>query len=131
MAEHGFGVSLPGSGVFDQATNVFGNNGFLDPLALEETALGRRSLFESFRPQNLQTPFQQNAFSSMFDRVFNNFLGGLGSQIRGGQAPTNTFASHLSNLNLGRQSRRFGSANVGGTSQFRSPGQFVFDQFSR
>lgn len=98
----------------------------------EQDPLGRRALFESFRPQGLTTPFQQRGFSSMFDQVFNNFLGGLGSQVRGGQAPSNTFADHLANLNLGRQTRRFGPGGAGSsTSSFTSPVQFRFDQFRR
>ncbi len=106
--------------------------GFLDPLSLEGTPLGQRALFESFRPRGLTTPFQQRGFSSMFDQIFRNFTGGLASQIRGGQAPTNIFSEHLANLNLGRQTRRFGSGGTGSsTGSFTSPVQFRFDQFRR
>lgn len=92
---------------------------FQDINTLEETGLGRSVLFESLRPQNLN-PFQQRQFSNLFEPTFNNFLGQLGEQVRGGQSPSLLFNDFLKNqFDPQRQLLQFGTGQ-------RAPGQTAF-----
>ena len=58
-------------------------------------------------PQAQQGSFNQKQFfQSQFRDIFNEYLGGLGQQIRGGQMPTQQFENFLGGLNF---QQRFGA----------------------
>ncbi len=60
--------------------------------ALEEDP---RLSFFSFVNEQARTPAQRQFFQNQFTPTFNNFLGTLGSQLRQGQVPTQTFSQFL------------------------------------
>ena len=67
-------------------------NPFLD--FLEESDVGQRALFFS-RPGTRGTPTRSRFFENQFSSIQNRFLGALGAQIRGGEAPTLTGTQFL------------------------------------
>ena len=60
-----------------------GQTPFLDMLEAEP-----RSAFFSFQNQFGQSPNQRRYFQNQFQDIHNQFLGQLGTQIRGGELPT-------------------------------------------
>ena len=72
-------------------------NPFSDFLEFDET--GRRASFFS-RPGTGGTPTRTRFFENQFASIQNQFLGALGSQIRGGEAPTLTFGNFLDDFNF-------------------------------
>lgn len=62
---------------------------------LEGTDLGREVLFQSLLPGNA-SPTQALQFQSLFQPVFTQFLGELGSRVRNGGEPNLTFDQFLS-----------------------------------
>ena len=93
----------------------------------ETDPLGRRGLFESFRPEEFFTQFQQGVYSDMFDRTLNNFLGTLGAGVRSGNIPEETFTGYLQKQDFGRQYRSGNVFDTGRqTSPFRSAARFLF-----
>lgn len=74
---------------------TMGSSPFFDLGLFEGDPIGDRLIFNSSLPDNL-SPFQENQFQSLFEPTFNSFLGALGSQIRGGDAPTLSFQKFLS-----------------------------------
>jgi len=87
----------------------------------EEDELGRRLIFQSLLPQNLSASDQRTA-GNLFIPTFNQFLGQVGRDIRGGQTPT-TFANFVSNdFNLTRGLAQQGNTTTPGltsrTTQF-------------
>jgi hypothetical protein len=74
-------------------------NPFLD--FLEEGTVGPRASFFS-RPGAGGTRSRSRFFEKQFDTIFDQFLGQLGSQIRGGQAPTATFGGFLDEFDFNR-----------------------------
>ena len=94
---------------------------------LEGTDIGRRTIFEQARPQGLgQTTRQRDIFSSMFDRVLNDFLGEVGTNFREGQAPDQTFTDYVNTRDFGRQIRREGVGR--GVSDVTSAARYLFDR---
>ena len=75
------------------------DNPFQDFLGQDE--IGRRASFFS-RPGTRGTPTRSRFFEDQFSSIQNQFLGALGSQIRGGEAPTLTFESFLNDLDFNR-----------------------------
>lgn len=75
-------------------------NPFLDFLGEDE--IGRRASFFS-RPGTRGTPTRSRFFENQFDTIQNQFLGQLGAQIRGGEAPTLTFEKFLGDFNFNRE----------------------------
>lgn len=61
-----------------------------------------RAAFFSFQDQFGPSPTQQNFFRNRFQQFHDQFLGTLGQQIRGGQAPTNRFTDFLGGLDFGQ-----------------------------
>ena len=61
---------------------------------LEESDVGLRANFFS-RPGTRGTPTRSRFFEDQFQTVQNEFLGRLGAQIRGGEAPSLTFGNFL------------------------------------
>lgn len=103
-----------------QQNSFFG--GFVDPFVLEETDLGRQSLFQSFLPTQAN-PSQARQFQGLFQPTFNQFLGQLGAQVRQGTAPDLTFTQFLEEqFNPQRALLRQPNAqgvNAGGPTLFR------------
>lgn len=66
----------------------FFNPGFMD--FLEESP---RAGYQSFQGQFGDSPNQRRFFENQFQQLHNRFMGTLGEQIRGGQAPTARFAT--------------------------------------
>ena len=58
---------------------------------LEEPGEGRRASYFSAMPESL-SPNQRRFFENQYQNVFNDYLGQIGSQIRGGGSPTASFA---------------------------------------
>lgn len=54
-----------------------------------------RLSFFSFANEQARTPAQKRFFQNQFNPVFNEFLGTLGTQLRGGTLPTTTFSDFL------------------------------------
>ena len=91
---------------------------FLDPQEML-SAMPEASHF-SFQDQFGQAPTQRRFFQGQFQNIFNQFLGGLGKQIRQGEAPTNTFEDFMGNYNFGQQSVRGAT-----TSRFAPSARFL------
>jgi hypothetical protein len=68
--------------------NPFGANVFAE--FFETPGVGTQAAYQSALPQGMSPNLEQFA-QSQFQNVFNEFLGVLGSQIRGGQDPTAQF----------------------------------------
>ena len=58
---------------------------------------GTRAAYFSAMPGTL-TPNQRRFFENQYQNVFNDYLGNLGSQVRGGNAPTESFAQFTQNF---------------------------------
>lgn len=74
------------------------------------------------------SPTQQRYFENQFSDVYNEYLGQLGSQVRGGQLPTTRFTSFLENFPFGE---RFGALppslrGGGGAARFAPQTQYFF-----
>lgn len=68
---------------------------------LEDTEFGRRASFFG-RPGTGGTRARSRFFENQFDTIFNQFLGRLGAQVRGGEAPTETFGGFLDEFDFNR-----------------------------
>ena len=66
---------------------------------LSDPDVGFRADFFS-RPGTRGTPTRSRFFEKEFSSIQNRFLGALGSQIRGGEAPTLTFGNFLDDFNF-------------------------------
>ena len=97
----------------------FGHFDFLQDF-FEETDLGRRTLFESFLPQDVFGQRRQQ-LSGLFQPTFNKFLSGVGGHIRSGQDPTRTFAQSLESFDPQRELLRQPSFSGSGGSQLTTP----------
>lgn len=75
-------------------------NAFQDFLEFDET--GQRANFFS-RPGTRGTPTRSRFFENRFSTIQNQFLGALGAQIRGGEAPTLSFENFLNDFNFNRE----------------------------
>lgn len=100
----------------------FGENPF-DEFLEEEP----RALFFSFQDQFGPSPRSREFFRNQFSNIHDEFLGALGSQIRGGELPTLRFSDFLQNFDFGS---RFASTppSLRGffPSQFAPPARFLF-----
>jgi|TARA_R100000306_G_scaffold62174_1_gene67450 hypothetical protein len=78
-------------------SNYFGkNNPFMDFLETEPAAAYYSSPGgQAFRGGSQG---QQRYFQNQFQDIYNEFLGGLGQQIRAGQVPTMRWAEYLENV---------------------------------
>lgn len=95
---------------------------------LEGDPTGRRSLYESYRPDFARTPAQRDVFTSMFDRIMNDFLGTLGSEVRSGpQVPVTSFTDYLNQQDFGRQLRRNQRFNRP-SSPLTSAARFIYNR---
>lgn len=103
---------------------------WFDPSLLEETDLGRRSLYQSFIPQQFgRTGQQQDVFAGMFPRVFNNYLGQLGQSVRSGGAPSLSFTDFLNQQDFGRQILRAPVQETGrGIAHLAGPARWLFNR---
>ena len=68
---------------------------------LEESDIGLRANLFS-RPETRGTPARSRFFQNQFADIQNQFLGQLGAQIRGGEAPTLTCENFLNDFDLDR-----------------------------
>ncbi len=93
---------------------------------LEGTNIGQRTIFEQARPEIAQTGQQRDIFSSMFDRVMNDFLGELGTQFRVGQTPQRSFTDFVNAQDFDRQIRREGIGR--GVGALVNPARFLFER---
>ena len=85
-----------------------------DLLGIDEA--GRRSLYESFIPQNVFGT-QRRHLSGLFAPTFNRFLGELGQFARRDEFPERTFRTFLEEqYDPQRQLLRLPSLGMGGTS---------------
>ena len=93
---------------------------------LEEDPLGRRAaLFAQPGVSGGGLPRQQ-FFGNLFPQIENRFLGALGQQIQGGQAPTLSFTDFLKNFNPRAELLKAPSFQTGqGTSGLVSPARFL------
>jgi len=98
--------------------------GFLDPqfLLREEP----ETEYFSFQNQFGQAPTQKRFFQGQFQNIFNQFLGGLGQQIKRGEEPTNTFSDFMENYNFGQQFGQLPPSVRGATtSRFAPTSRFL------
>lgn len=77
-------------------TNFLGINPFQDILEEEP-----RATFFSFQNQFGRSPTQQSFFRNRFKQLHDQFLGNLGQQIRGEEAPTAKFPNFMGGLDFG------------------------------
>lgn len=71
---------------------------------------------------------QGRFFGGQFEQFRNEFIGQLGSQIQGGEAPTLRFTDFLENIDFDRRFRSTAPSlrGQGGQARFRPPTQFQF-----
>ena len=94
---------------------------------LEGDPTGNRVIFEQARPQGFgQTQRQRDIFSSMFERVMNDFLEEVGTNFRQGELPPQSFTDVVNRSDFDRQLKREGTGR--GTSGSTSAARFLFDR---
>lgn len=109
---------------------------------LSDSSEGRRVGFETFL-NNFSKPkavgdttqrgpinnFNRQNYSNLIGGAENRFFGQQGQRIQEGKAPQ-SFTDFLNkDFNIGRESRRAPSSQLGtGTSRFASPARFLFNQ---
>jgi len=91
-----------------------------------------RSTFFSFQDQFGQGggPNQRRFFQNQFQDVFNQYLGGLGQQLRQGSIPQGTFEDFLGDFNFSGEFGRLPPSIRGATTQrFAPPTRFLSPNF--
>jgi hypothetical protein len=74
------------------------------------------------------SPTEQRFFRNQYSDLFNQYQGALGSQIRGGAAPTLRFGEFLEDYPFAQQLGAMPPSlrGFGGTTRFTPPAQFRF-----
>ena len=101
------------------------NNPFLD--FLEDTELGRRAAFFGSIPNFGAPSSRSQFFGNLYPQIENRFLGALGRQVQGGQAPDLRFQDFISNnFNPRAELLKAPAYQSGqGTSGLVSPARFL------
>ena len=82
--------------------------------------------FFSFQDQFGQGQTQKNFFRGQFKNIFNQFLGGLGQELRQGQLPTGTFTDFLGDFDFNQQFAQTAPSLRGGLrGRFAPPTRFL------
>ena len=82
--------------------------------------------FFSFQDQFGRGQTQKNFFRGQFKNIFNQFLGGLGQQLRQGQAPQGTFTDFLGDFDFNQQFAQTAPSLRGGLrGRFAPPTRFL------
>ncbi len=101
------------------------SNPFFDLDLFNNSETANRMFFNSFLPTGA-TPTQARGFQNLFSPTFNTFLGQMGSQIRAGQTPQQSFTDFLQDqFDPVRELLR-----ISAPSQAGAPGSTIF-RFNR
>lgn len=88
-----------------------------------------RATYFSYQNQFGRSPRQRDFFQNQFADIYNEYLGQLGSQARGGQLPTLRFNDVLSGLNFDQRFQRLSPeqrGESGRSSQFAPSIRYQF-----
>jgi hypothetical protein len=114
------------------------NNGFgLNPFSgafmdwLEEPGYGTQAAYQAMVPQQ-SSPTQRQFFQNQFQPTMNEFLGQLGGQVLGGQAPTVSWVDFLKGSPTDNPFTRMrglspGMRGMGRQSTFAPRSRFLFN----